>query len=97
MTGDNFIAIDKTTGEAEVIGSTGFDAGFAEGLDFDDWTGILYFTGYDLGADTGNLYTINLATGHADLIAPTGNADEFDALAIAAIGRGACTTPASVP
>jgi len=97
IAGDDFIAIDKTTGAAEVVGSIGFDAGFAEGLDFDDSTGLLYFAGYDIGADTGNLYTINLATGHADLIAPTGNGDEFDALAIAAFGRGACTTLGDVP
>ncbi|HEY0229943.1 MAG TPA: hypothetical protein VGC55_01720, partial [Dokdonella sp.] len=96
IAGDDFIAIDKASGAAEVVGSLGFDAGFAEGLDFDDSTGLLYFAGYDVGADTGNLYTINLATGHADLIAPTGNGDEFDALAIAAFGRGACTTPGDV-
>lgn len=97
IAGDNFVAIDKTSGAAEVVGSIGFDAGFAEGLDFDDSTGILYFAGNDMTSDTGNLYTINLKTGHADLIAPTGNGDEFDALAIAAFGSGACATPGSVP
>ena len=95
--GDNLVAIDKTSGAAAVIGSIGFDANFAQGMDFDPSTGILYLAGYDRTTSQGNMYTVDVTSGAATLIAPIGpGAAETDAFAIA-VASGPCATPADVP
>jgi hypothetical protein len=96
---DTLVAIDKTTGEASTIGSLGFDANFSEGLDFDDTTGTLYFSGWDNNLGEAILYTIDLDTGHATPVSPIGpnaGAVQYSALAIARLA-GICSYPADVP
>ncbi len=91
------VAIDKTTGATQPIGSLGFNAGYAEGLDFDPSTGTLYFAGYDTDTFLGGMYTIDLATGAATLIGPIGpDGDEMDAFAIA-IPSTQCVNATDVP
>jgi hypothetical protein len=96
---DTLVAIDKATGEATTIGSIGFDANFAADLDFDDYTGTLYFVSYDNGTGLEGLYTLNTATGAATLVSPIGadpSATQIDAMAIARLG-GVCAYPGDVP
>lgn len=96
---DTLVAIDKTTGEASTIGSLGFDANFSEGLDFDDTTGTLYFSGWDNNLSEDIMYTIDTDTGLATPISPIGpNADavQYSALAIARLA-GICSYPVDVP
>jgi hypothetical protein len=95
---DNTVAIDKTNGSVQVIGPTGFDFNYAEGMDFDPSTGILYFAGFDRGGTgLGTMYTIDLSSGAATVIAPIGpNGVETDAFAIA-VASGPCATPTDVP
>jgi hypothetical protein len=96
---DTLVAIDKTTGEASTIGSIGFDANFAADLDFDDYTGTLYFVSYDNGTGLEGLYTLNTTTGLATLVSPVGadpSATQLDAMAIARLG-GVCAYPGDVP
>ena len=102
ISGDGFAGwwqIDKTTGEASTIGSLGFDANFSEGLDFDDTTGTLYFSGWDNNLSEDIMYTIDTDTGLATPISPIGpNADavQYSALAIARLA-GICSYPVDVP
>jgi len=96
---DTLVAIDKTTGEASTIGSLGFDANFSEGLDFDDTTGTLYFSGWDNNLNEAILYTIDTETGLATPISPIGpnaGAGQYSALAIARLA-GICSYPTDVP
>jgi len=96
---DTLVAIDKTTGEASTIGSLGFDANFSEGLDFDDTTGTLYFSGWDNNLNEAVMYTIDTDTGLATPISPIGpnaGAVQYSALAIARLA-GICSYPADVP
>jgi len=96
---DTLVAIDKTTGEATTIGSIGFDANYSEDLDFDDYIGILYFSGFDAGTGLSGMYTVNTETGLATLIGPIGRdpaAISLDAFAIARLG-GVSAYPGSVP
>jgi hypothetical protein len=96
---DTLVAIDKTTGEASTIGSIGFDANYSEGLDFDDTTGTLYFSGWDNSLSQDIMYTIDTETGLATAISPIGpNADsvQYGALAIARLA-GICAYPTDVP
>ena len=96
---DALVAIDKTTGVAQAIGSIGFNANYAEGLDFDPSTGILYFSA--VNTDQGNagiMYTIDTSTGLATPVGPIGAApgDELDAFAIA-VASGPCAIPSDIP
>lgn len=83
---DNFIEINTASGAGTIIGSTGFNANYAQGMDFDDATGKLYWAAYGSGT---SFREINIATGSSVEIA-TGTS-EYDALAI---GSG---TPPVVP
>lgn len=86
---------------AGAVGPLGFDAEFAEGLDFDQATGTLYFAAVDnesVFSQPGQMYTIDLATGHATLVGgisadPAGA--QISAFAIATVGG--CASPQDVP
>lgn len=102
IAGDVLVAIDKATGDAVAVGPLGFDAEFAEGLDFDPASGILYFAAVaneSVFSQPGRMYVIDPATGHATLIGGI-SADpasaQVSAFAIAVAG-GACATPSGVP
>ncbi|CAG0981656.1 hypothetical protein PHYC_01798 [Phycisphaerales bacterium] len=67
---DNLVSIDKVTGLVTPIGPTGFLANFAQGMDFDPQTGILYATVYT-GGGTGAFCSFDLNTGAATAIVST--------------------------
>lgn len=97
IVGNTTVVVDKTNGSAQVIGSVGaFDFNFAEGMDIDPSTGIIYFAGFDLNTFQGGMYTIDPTTGAATFLSPTGNGAELDAMAIA-VASGPCATPSDVP
>lgn len=96
---DTLVAIDKTTGEASTIGSIGFDANYSEGLDFDDSTGVLYFSAIDNSTGLAEMYTLDTQTGMGTLISPISpdpSTNQFAALGIAKL-RGICAYPGTVP
>lgn len=96
---DTLVAIDKNSGEGSTIGSIGFDANFNADLDFDDYTGTLYFAAYDNNNGVEGMYTLDTETGEATAISPIG-ADpttvSLDAMGIARLG-GVCAYPNDVP
>lgn len=61
---DSLYSIDTTTGQGTLIGPTGFDANFAQGMDFDPATGDLIATIY-IGSGAGVFCRIDLMTGAA--------------------------------
>ena len=89
---DTLVAIDKTSGAIQTIGSLGFDAVFGEGLDFDAETGVLYLASAD--EDTKTMYTVDPLTGTATLLGDM--ASEVDGMAIAKSGI-ICSTAADTP
>jgi len=100
---DALVAIDKTTGAAQPIGSIGFDANCAAGLAFDYASGTLYFTSLTScisGSDA--IYSIDTTTGLATQLSVINGIDGigvpvWDALAIARPSNNACVDPANVP
>lgn len=90
---DTLVAIDKTTGAAQTIGSLGIDAVFGQGLDFDASTGVLYLSSADINATT-TIYTVDPATGATTPVGQSGV--EIDSMAIAKPGA-VCSTPADTP
>jgi hypothetical protein len=71
-TNENFYAIDKTTGAATLIGPMGFDANYAQDMDFDPETDICYIGCFNNTAFNGELRTVNVSTGATTLIGATG-------------------------
>jgi hypothetical protein len=67
---DALASIDKNTGVATLIGPTGMAANFAQGMDFDPATNILYATIYT-GGGTGGFGKLSTTTGAFTLITNT--------------------------
>lgn len=99
LVADDFVAIDKTNGEGAVLGSLGFDANYAQSLDFDDYTGALYYAARNDSEDLSQMYTIDPISGALTLQSPIG-ADPLNtqlaAFSIARLG-GVCAYPNDVP
>ncbi len=80
---DVFLAIDKTTGAGTVIGSIGFDANFAQDLDFDDASGVLYYAAFNNVSFNGELYIIDITSGATTFLGSFGtDTTEIDAFGI---------------
>lgn len=82
---DSLVQIDPATGAGTVVGPLGVNANYAQGLDFDEVTGTLYWAAYSA---SGELRTIDLATGNSFLIGAFPGGAEVDAFAIATGGGG---------
>lgn len=59
---DSIYSINKTTGSATLIGLTGYNANYAQGMDFDNADGTLYIFLY-IGSGANVFGTVNLGTG----------------------------------
>jgi hypothetical protein len=94
---DALYAIDKSNGNAALIGSIGFNANYAQDMAFDLQSGILYLAGLDGDALTDSIYTVDLQTGAASLVAPIGSfLGEVDAMSTQSVG-GPCAQPQDLP
>lgn len=85
---DNLVKIDPATGTATTIGSIGISANYAQGMDFDTASGILYYAAYNGTTSVGELRTIDITTGATTLIGAFAGSAEYDAFAIATSGSG---------
>ncbi len=77
---DVIYTIDKATGVATLLGPTGVNANFAQGMDYDPITGQLYMAWYQ-GGGVGGLRTVDTTTGATTLVGPF-QGDEITFLAI---------------
>lgn len=82
---DTFVMIDPATAESSVVGSTGFDANYAQGMDYDEENGVFYWAACN--ATTSELRIIDINTGASAAVGSL-SAEEVDAFAIAAGGAG---------
>jgi len=64
---DSLYSVDKTNGAISLIGSIGLDLNFAQGMDFDYSTGVLYAALYRPGQNS-DFATLDLSTGAATII-----------------------------
>ena len=85
---DSLIAIDKATGATTVIGSTGFDANYAQGMEFDEEANTLYLAAYNNATGVGELRIADTSTGATTPIGQFPGGAEVDALSIATGGGG---------
>jgi Cys-rich repeat protein len=84
---DALVRIDPQTAAGTVIGSIGFDANYAQGMDFEEESGVLYLAAYSTG---GELRTADLNTGATTLIGAFPGGAEVDAFAFATGGQAGC-------
>lgn len=81
ISADNLVRIDPATGAGTVIGSIGFDADYAQGMDFEPVSGILYLAAYNATAGRGELRIADTTTGSSTLVGAFPDGAETDALA----------------
>ncbi len=77
MSTDSIYQIDPATGAATLVGATGFDASYAQGMDFDNGDGILYIFLY-IGSGANVYGTVDLATGVVTALATDNPTGEFE-------------------
>lgn len=70
---DNLLKIDKTTAAGTIVGPLGFDAAFAQGMDFDHSDGTCYLFAFNLTTFQAELRTCNTSTGATTLIGAIGS------------------------
>ena len=70
ITNDTLVRIDPTTGAGTVVGPIGFDADYAQGMDFEESSGLLYLAAYNVGVSSGRgeLRTASMTTGSSTLV-----------------------------
>jgi hypothetical protein len=78
---DVLVQIDPVTGAGTPIGSIGYDADNAQGMDFEDRSGILYLAAFNVTLNRGELRIADTATGNSVLVGPFPGGSETDALA----------------
>ena len=82
---DHLFSVNPKTGETIDVGALGFNASFAQGMDYDEASKVLYWAAYGGGGD-GHLRAIDMNTGNSALVGPFPGDNETDCLAIAAYG-----------
>ena len=102
--GNRLVAIDKTTGEAAIVGWLGVNLAESarHSLDFDDATDTLYLAAaYNYTAYTGGMYRVDTLTGMASFAAPFPIEEQISLHQLHALGiakvNAACSDPANVP
>ena len=81
ISSDSLVQIDPATGAGTVIGAVGFDADYAQGMDFEPESGTLYLAAYNTTASRGELRTADTSTGQSTLVGVFPDGAEVDALA----------------
>ncbi len=82
ITNDSLYAVNKTTGVVTAIGNIGFDAAYAQDMEFDQLSGVCYMAAYNNTSASGELRTVNTATGSTSLIGPFLHGAEITGFAI---------------
>jgi hypothetical protein len=80
---DVLVGINPLTAAGTVIGAVGFDADFAQSMDFEERSGVLYLAAYNATESRGELRIADTNTGASVLVSPFPGGAEVDALAFA--------------
>jgi subtilisin family serine protease len=83
---DTLLSIDPATGAGTVIGYIGYDANFAQGMDYEEESGLLYMAAY--GPSGGELRVFDTETGNSVPVGGFPNGDEMDGFVFATGGGG---------
>jgi len=78
---DSLYKVDPETAVATLIGSTGINANYAQGMDFEEESGVLYWAAYNGDTSVGELRVLDTTTGNSTLIGSFPGGAETDCLA----------------
>lgn len=83
---DQLVSMNKNNALVTPIGSLGFDANYAQDMDVDPTTNLLYLAAYNNANSQAELRLANVATGNTILLSPIGGGSgvELDAFGITA-------------
>ena len=93
---NSLIKIDKSTGEGTVVGSLGFDANFAQGMDFNESDNKCYLFAFNNVSFRPELRTCNTKTGLTQLIGVLGDIYPGDTIQITGAGIAAVAPEISI-
>ncbi len=79
---DNLYKIDAATAVPTLLGPVGFNANYAQGMDFDVDNQIMYMAAYNLTLSRGELRTVNLTNGSTTLVGAFQGDAEVDGISI---------------
>ncbi|HNW98326.1 MAG TPA: choice-of-anchor J domain-containing protein [Bacteroidales bacterium] len=79
---DVLYSVDKTSGTATSIGSIGFDASYAQDMEFDHNTNLCYMADYNATTSAGDISLVNILTGAATTIGSFAGGAEVTGFAI---------------
>jgi hypothetical protein len=83
---DNLVRINPTNGAGTVIGAVGFDAAYAQDMDYDDANDVLYLAAYNAALYQAELRVADLVTGNTTNLGVIGDGSEIDGFALATNG-----------
>jgi hypothetical protein len=78
---DNVYKIDPETAQVTLVGSTGISANYAQGMDYEEESGVLYWAAFNYTTNVGELRIIDTTTGASTLIGMFPGGAETDCLA----------------
>ncbi len=86
--GDNFFSVNKTNGSAALIGPIGFDAAYAQSMEFDPNDNTCYMAAFNYYNFEAELRMVNLSTGATTLIGPIGSGYGVEICGLGIAGTG---------
>ncbi len=84
---DVLVGIDPATGAGTVIGGLGFNASYAQGMDFEEESNVLYLAAFNVGTFMGELRIADTNTGATVPVGTFPGGAEVDCLAFATGGK----------
>ena len=78
---DMLVQINPASGAGTVVGPIGFDAHYAQGMDFEDGSGVLYLAAYNQTSAQGELRIADTTTGSSTLVGAFSGGAQVDVLA----------------
>lgn len=85
---DTLMQIDPVTAAATPIGSIGFDANYAQDMDFEEISNTLYLAAFNNALGQGELRVADVTTGNTSFLGLFPNGNEVDSFGIAIGGSG---------
>jgi hypothetical protein len=69
---NNAYTINLSTGAATLLGALGYDPNYGQGMSIDNESGVVYLSAFNNATSSGQLRTLNIATGNTTLVTDWG-------------------------
>ncbi len=86
--GDNFFSVNKSNGSSTLIGPIGFNASYAQSMEFDPNDNTCYMAAFNYNTSEAELRRVNVSTGSTTLIGPIGSGYGVEICGLGIAGTG---------